>query len=102
MCNLQEFFELLEEFAPLKYSRMMIERGSYDNSGILIKNTESVKKVLFSLDLTETAVNKGIANGCDTIVTHHPAIYNPVKSLDVENKSDAPIIKAIKKGMNVS
>jgi putative NIF3 family GTP cyclohydrolase 1 type 2 len=37
---------------------------------------------------------------CDTIVTHHPAIYSPIKSLD-EDGDTAALLTAIKNGLNV-
>jgi putative NIF3 family GTP cyclohydrolase 1 type 2 len=45
-------------------------------------------------------VEKAIEFGCDTIVTHHPAIYHPIKNLDIDGET-APLVTAIKNGMNV-
>ncbi|MBQ8426371.1 MAG: Nif3-like dinuclear metal center hexameric protein [Clostridia bacterium] len=78
----------------------MILRGDYDNSGIIVKCTDKVEKVLFSLDLSKKVVEYAIENACDTIVTHHPAIYNPIKSLSVDDGS-APVTLAVMNGLNV-
>ena len=83
MYTLKELFENLDSFAPVDYSKKLIENGDYDNSGILIRSTDNANKILFALDLTINAVKKAKRLGCDTIVTHHPAIYMPIPSIDV-------------------
>ncbi len=90
---------MLEEFAPLSLSHKMIEKGAYDNSGIIVKDHDYVGKVLFSLDLTSQSVSEAIKKGCDTIVTHHPAIYLPIKSIGTDGTE--ALLEAIKKGINV-
>lgn len=96
MFTLKQLFEVLDGIAPLKYSSMLIEKGDYDNSGILLKSSDKAEKILFSLDLTEYAVKRAKTLKCDTIVTHHPAIYAPVKSL----KADDSMTKAVALAMN--
>lgn len=100
MYNLRDFFTELDKIAPIKYSLMQIEQGDYDNSGILVHMHEDVKRVLFSLDLSVEAVKKAKRLKCDTVVTHHPAIYHPVKSLDV-NGDTAAVALAVNFGLNV-
>lgn len=100
MYSLNEFVLLLEKFSPLELSRKMIEKGDYDNSGVIVANHDCVKGVLFTLDLTEIAVKRAVELGCDTIVTHHPAIYNPIKSLGVTEDTKA-LLSAIKNNLNV-
>ena len=100
MLEFNEFLSVLEKFAPLSLSKLMIENGSYDNSGAIIKCSNQVNKILFSLDLSSASVEKAISEKCDTIVTHHPAIYNPIKSLSIDGET-APLVNAIKNGINV-
>ena len=101
MLNLNQFFNLLEKHAPLEISKKYIESGDYDNSGILVRSRDSVNKVLFSLDLSESAIKRAKYLGIDTIVTHHPAIYNPLKSLSVLDVNTNKIMSAVKMGLNV-
>ena len=100
MYKLKEFLNLMEEFAPLSLSYKMIERGDYDNSGIIVENHDQVKGVLFSLDLSEEAVFRAIKEGANTIVTHHPAIYMPIKNLSSTGETKA-LLLAIKNNINV-
>jgi putative NIF3 family GTP cyclohydrolase 1 type 2 len=100
MYKLKEFLNIMEEFAPLSLSCKMIERGDYDNSGIIVHNHDQVKSVLFSLDLSEEAVFCAIKEGADTIVTHHPAIYMPIKNLSSTGETKALLLE-IKNNINV-
>ena len=100
MYNLREFLTLLEEYAPLDLSYKMIEKGAYDNSGIIVENHNSVEKALFSVDLSVEVVKEAKKLGCDTVVTHHPAIYAPIKSISVNGQTCA-LIEAVKSGLNV-
>ena len=100
MYKLKEFLGVLEEIAPLELSKKMIDRGDYDNSGIIIGHHDTVKRVLFALDLTVLAVDEAIKLDCDTVVTHHPAIYNPVKTIDAWSDTRA-VMEAAANGINV-
>lgn len=101
MYDLNAFVSLLDGYAPLELSRKMIEKGDYDNSGLLVKCSSAVNKVLFTLDLTETAVKRAVRLGCDTVVTHHPAIYSPLKSLSDTDLLSSAVLNAVKRGINV-
>lgn len=100
MYNINDFMSVLERIAPLSLSYKMIEKGSYDNSGLLVEMTKNVEKVLFSLDLSCESVQKAVELGCDTIVTHHPAIYNPIKSISLFS-GQKEIAMALKNQINV-
>ena len=100
MYKLTEFFEVLDKHAPIKLSQELISRGDYDNSGIIINHHDGVEKVLFSLDLSELVVERAKKLKCDTIVTHHPAIYTPISKLDIDGEQSA-IVKAVSLGINV-
>ncbi len=100
MLKFDEFFNILEGLAPLELSELSIKDGGYDNSGVIIKSSNQVNSVLFTLDLSNLSVEKAVSLGCDTIVTHHPAIYYPIKSLSI-NGQTKPLITAIKNGVSV-
>lgn len=82
---IEQFVEVLNGFAPLELSRKRIEMGDYDNSGLIVKGKNTVEKTLFSLDLSVVAVQKAVRLKCDTVVTHHPAIYRPISRLSGED-----------------
>ena len=101
MLKIDDLFNILNEISPIDLSYKCIEKGDYDNSGIIIRSHENVEKILFSLDLSLAAIAKAKRLGCDTIVTHHPAIYYPVKSLSEKDMVTAPIVKAAENKLNV-
>jgi dinuclear metal center YbgI/SA1388 family protein len=77
-----EYFKRLNSVAPKSISdEYCAKYGGYDNSGVLIDTGEDVKKALFSLDLTESAIKEAKKIGANLIVTHHPAIYAPIRSV---------------------
>lgn len=100
MLTLDGFLEILDKRAPLKYSKAFIARGDHDNSGIIVRASDRVNKVLFSLDLSVAAVTKASRLGCDTVVTHHPAIYTPIYELNA-NGSTRAVLAAAERKTNV-
>ncbi len=101
MYKLDNFFEVLNGIAPIRLSHELIKLGDYDNSGILVRGRDSISKVLFSLDLTNSCVKRAKRLGCDAIVTHHPAIYAPVKSLSIVDPVTSPVLYAIQNKFSV-
>ncbi len=102
--NLHNFFNFLQrEVAPVSLSDEFCKKyGLYDNSGIILNAGEEVTSALFCLDLSPAAVAYAKDNGCDVIVTHHPAIYAGVKSLDVTSDALSKCIaKCLKGGISV-
>lgn len=95
-----EFYSYLTKYAPLELSKKLCEKdGMYDNSGIILdmeKNAD-VSGIVFTLDLTSKSVEFATENGCNLIVTHHPAIYSPIKRLEC---GDA-VYSAAKSGIGV-
>ena len=99
MYKISDLMTLIQKIAPLSLSQKLIEMGSYDNSGLLVKLSESAEKILFSLDLSVDAVMCAENNSCDTIITHHPAIYSPIKDINMD--TNKALALALKKGINI-
>ena len=85
--KINEIFNILNEYAPIELSNKFVSAiNGYDNSGIIAYVNEDITGVLFTLDLTNKAVEMAKNSGCNLIVSHHPAIYKPISSLN-ENDS---------------
>lgn len=70
----------------------------WDNSGLLIGNVFSeVKTAAVMLDATEENIEKAIKNDVDLIITHHPVIFDPLKSV----LNDDPVYNLIKENVAV-
>ena len=100
--KLSEIYKIADRLAPKKLSDDYCEKyGAYDNSGIIVDTGEEIDKILFSLDLTDEAVEKAIKDGAKLIVTHHPAIYGKISCLSVSDTLGEKLIKCIKNGISV-
>lgn len=66
----------LDRAAPFHLAQPWDRVGSMTGRG-----SKEVKKVLVSLDASHGALNRAISSGCDAWVTHHPLIWDPLKTL---------------------
>ena len=56
----------------------------WDNVGFQIGDGgQNVNKILLSLDVSENAINKAIAENCDMIISHHPFIFRAIKKSQI-------------------
>lgn len=70
---------------------------SWDNVGVMVGNIKSeVKKVLIALDCTDSVIDEAIEENADMIITHHPFIFKPLKSLDYNLPISEKVAKLIK------
>ncbi len=100
----EDVLKLLErEVAPVALSKRFCEKyDMYDNSGIIINCGNNIEGILFSLDLSEAAVNLAAEKGCNLIVTHHPAIYGGVSRCDLtECAQSRALAGCLKRGISV-
>lgn len=77
MTKIRDIVEFTESFAPFDTA------ASFDNVGLLVgsENTE-VKKALLALDITAEVVKEAKEKEAQLIISHHPVIFNPLKSMD--------------------
>jgi len=81
----------LHQWAPFNYQE------SYDNSGLLVGSPDSeVQKILVSLDITEEVMAEAIKLGSDLIISHHPIIFQGLKSLTGKTPEERVVITALK------
>ncbi|CAF4773493.1 unnamed protein product [Pieris macdunnoughi] len=67
----------LEKFAPKSLSE------SWDNTGLLVEpyTPRNIKKILLTNDLTEDVALEADNQGCEMIISYHPPIFAPMKSV---------------------
>ena len=95
MITRKEFSAMVEEIAPLSLAL------PWDNSGMNISLHDEIKKVFMCLDLTENSIAEAEKLGCDTILTHHPILFRPLKTIDSANPVAKNVLLAVRKNMNV-
>ena len=102
--KLSDFYALLNEVAPKKLSdEYCAQYHGYDNSGILVDCGEELVGALFTLDLTNAAIEKALAIGANLIVTHHPAIYGKIGNICVDDSAllGGKLVKCLRNGISV-
>lgn len=102
--KLNEIYKVLDGIAPKTLSDEYCSRfHAYDNSGVLVDTGEEIEKILFSLDLTNGAIDEAINTGVKLIVTHHPAIYGKISDVLIDDPAvvGTKLIRCIKNGISV-
>lgn len=88
MAKVKDFYAYLNSIAPFE------AQEDWDNSGMLVgdENAE-VTKAAVVLDITPEAVEKAKSVGANLIISHHPVIFNPIKSV-VKDSLPYELVKA--------
>ena len=95
--TVKELYEYLNNKIPSELS------CEWDNDGLMCcpSGDKAVKKVLVTLDVSEEMVDFAVENSCDLILSHHPLIFKPIKSLSDDNTIPARLIKLVRSGISV-
>jgi dinuclear metal center YbgI/SA1388 family protein len=89
--KISEIITCLELLAPLSLQE------TFDNAGLLAGEPHhDCSGVVCSLDLTEEVIEETMVAGANLIVTHHPIVFKPLKSLSSGSYAARCLIKAIK------
>ena len=89
--KLKDLTSYLDSVVPLSFQE------SYDNSGLQVGTPENeIFSAMISLDVTEEVVDEAIANNCNLVISHHPLIFNGIKSLTGRSFTERTIFKAVK------
>lgn len=83
MPKIPEIYAFLKQLAPLELAE------EWDNPGLLVDCGGDVTSVLCALDITADVVREAETMGCQLIVSHHPVIFTPLKSL---RRGDVPFM----------
>lgn len=91
----EDFAAAINRICPMELAE------EWDNCGWQIKlNNPQIKKVLVCLDVCDDTVEEAIVKGCDVILSHHPLLFNPVKSIDEDDPKGRYITALIQKGIS--
>lgn len=74
--KINDIIAYTKELAPYETA------GEWDNVGLLVGSGDTeVRRVLTALDITPAVVEEALKKGCGLIVSHHPVIFDPLRSL---------------------
>lgn len=91
MFEVQEVTDLIENIAPPETA------AKWDNSGWQINlGNKYFNKIMTVLTVTEDIVIQACEKGCDLIISHHPLIFEPLKTIEA-----GVITRAIQNGIQI-
>lgn len=89
---LTDIIEFLERKAPAATAE------EWDNVGLLVDaGHEDIPLVAVALDATPAAIAFAVENGARLLITHHPVIFSPLKTIS----ADMPAASALTAGVSV-
>ncbi|MDR2121451.1 MAG: Nif3-like dinuclear metal center hexameric protein [Tannerella sp.] len=90
--KVKDILNEIERLAPLP-----LQEG-FDNAGVQVGNTDrEATGALLCIDVTEAVVDEATAKGCNLIISHHPLVFKPFKSLAGQTYIERCLIKACKR-----
>ena len=88
--RLEEVYKVLDKLSPFEM------QASWDNSGLILGSyDQEISNVVLSIDVDE-ALLESVEEG-SLIITHHPLIFNGVKSMDFATYPSKLLAKMIEK-----
>lgn len=90
MTTVGDIYDAIDAFAPFDKARPT------DNCGVTLGSRgQPVRRAFAVVDVTRAIVREAAAKGVDLILSHHPAIYAPVRSIAAED----PVYEAARHGI---
>ena len=75
--------------------------ADWDNVGLLAGRADrEVRKILVALDITEAVVEEAEPMGADLIVSHHPLIFHPVRSVTDRDPAGRLLLRLVEAGLS--
>lgn len=89
--KLSEILLLFEDYAPGSYQE------KYDNSGLATGNPDTeINGILLCLDVTPQIIDEALSLGVNLVISHHPIIFHPLRSLSENNPEAQAVISAVR------
>ena len=91
MATVFDIKNALNEYFPF------CEAEVWDNSGLLVDGGNEISKIIVALDATNSVINEAKGLGAELIVSHHPIIFHPLKTLC----ANEPSVNAVKNSISI-
>src|SRR5665811_1375622 len=89
--KLKDLSSYLDTVIPLSFQE------SYDNSGLQIGFPDwDISSALLTVDVTEDIIDEALSAKCDVIISHHPLIFNGIKSVTGKTYTERILSRALK------
>jgi dinuclear metal center YbgI/SA1388 family protein len=91
-----EILSVVRKLAPEKLQE------NYDNSGLITGSSDiELKGILLTLDITPDSIIEALDNQCNLIISHHPLVFKPLRTLMPGNPEADSLIMAIKHDISI-
>ena len=88
--KLKDVMMKLEELSPLAMAE------EWDNSGLMCgRKDKDVSSVLLAVDATDEVIEEAVLSGADLLLTHHPLIFEGIKSVTEDSITGRRLLKLI-------
>ena len=86
----QDLIAAFESFAPSYFA------NDWDNVGLLVGSPDwPANTILLTIDLTEAVLREAIDANMDAIVSYHPPIFHPLKSVTDATFKERVVLEAV-------
>lgn len=93
--KVKDILRYLDELAPTAL------KMDFDNVGLLVGNDNcDVTAAVIALDITDDVISEAAEYGAELIISHHPVIFNPLKSVVESDIVSRKIIKLVKQNIS--
>ena len=90
----RELIGFIEKRFPLELQE------SFDNSGFLVGDEDrTINRALVCLDVSLNVIEEAWEYGADIIISHHPLIFTPLKSVKTSDMTGRCVMELIKKNI---
>jgi dinuclear metal center YbgI/SA1388 family protein len=92
----KDLLSMIDGFAPFALAE------TWDNVGLMAGDpSQPVRAILIALDPTEELLLESQAAGANVILTHHPLIFHPLKSIRLDQPVGRMLATAFRQGINI-
>ncbi len=94
--RIQDIIEHLDQEIPFDLAE------KWDNVGLLVGNpNQEVKTILLALDPTTSLIEEAVQRNADTVLTHHPAIFKPLATINTSQPEGRLVAAAISNNISL-
>ena len=94
--TLRQLAAAVHEFAPAALAY------DWDNVGLQVGDPDAeVSRVLVGLEMNQALLDEAVATKCQAIITHHPLIFRPLKSIRSDNPAGHLQVQLIRAGIGL-
>jgi dinuclear metal center YbgI/SA1388 family protein len=92
--EIEQIITTIEAYAPLSLQE------DFDNSGLQTGDiSQKLRGILLCLDVTPEVLDEAIELDCNLIISHHPLLFKPLRSLTGKTYIERCVIKACKNNL---